>query len=528
MIKHRLLIFILIVFAAVLPGRAADSFVSGEAIVRFRSGMSVSEVKSAAAGIDAVIKSRQKKLGIFLIESDSSSTGELVSYFRARRDVIYAVPNYIAKSFAYKLPPDYSTLAELETSQWGMSKIEAPYAWNITTGDGVLVAVLDTGMDIGHEKLADNIWNNPNKNIELEIEAPEDDDSGQDYTIKYDTHGWNFVDWTNKISTFGEHGTHVAGIVAASTSSPTSDLIGVNWNAQIMSVEVLDSVKNSGSSWQVLSGIIYAADRGADIINMSLGWPPGVEIITAMEEACEYAYSKGVLIIAAAGNDDSQIYSGGIGQPAIYRSVMAVGATTPSDSKASFSSYGDEVEISAPGYQIRSSTPGDSYASWDGTSMAAPFVTGVASLVVSVWESQGLSWTPDQVRQNLIQSVDVLGGGKNRYTGYGRLNAFTSVTNAKAVQSNTDEEEVLVYPNPFFPANGQEVQIVQPGSSSVSARRLKIYTVDGILVIDKEVINLPARWNGKNSDGKNCASGLYFFSLERDGTDKTGKITLIR
>ncbi len=505
-------------------GGVSARAVSGEVILKFRSGVPAGVKAEALSGAGARVISRQSVLGIKLVVSDTKGTESLVRYFRSLDEVEYAVPNYVVTASSYRLPGDFSSLAELRQRQWGLERINAPGAWDITTGEDVLVAVLDTGIDIDHEKLRNNIWVNPDPLSPL--------DFGDGYIVVNDTHGWNFIDNTNNISTSGVHGTHVAGIIAGeevSTSSPASGFVGVNWNADIMAVEVLCSSTGSGDSWALVSGILYALRRGADIINMSLGYAPGHERISPVEEACEYAYSRGVLLVSSSGNiDGSPGYGGGIGQPASYRSVIAVGATDSEDRKAVFSNYGEELEISAPGVDIYSTLPGGTYGEKSGTSMAAPFVSGIASMVISVWRDRGLDWTPGQARQVLTASAETPAGGKDRMLGYGYSDLLSAVRTASESQGKVEEKRLLVYPNPFYPEEGQEVKIVLPARKEAGARRLRIYTLDGVSVLERDVRNLPVTWDGRNSEGRRCASGLYFFYLETEDGSETGRITLIR
>ncbi len=525
----KIVLFFSYLFFAIYTGGFCAGFIEGEAVARFSSGFPGREIKEKINAAGARIEGYEAKVGMVRVVSDTLGSMELVEELQRLDGLVYAVPNYIASSFNYRLPGDYGSIEDMRNNQWGAEKIGAHYAWALDTGTGtkVVVAVLDTGIDTGHQKLSGNIWQNPDPLDEINL-----GDEENPYIIRYDTHGWNFIDDSPHISTTAAHGTHVAGIIAAeeeSTSGPVAGgVVGLNWGAGIMAVEVLDT-DGSGTVWSVARGIVYAVRRGADIINMSLGFNPGVDIIPPLKEACRYAYSRGVLIIAAAGNDGGDAgYGGGICQPAVFSSVMAVAATDLNDRRADFSSYGRGVEIGAPGVDIKSTLPGDDYGRKPGTSMAAPFVSGAASLIISVWKDQGLSWTPEQVRQTLTSSAENSGRAWNRYKGYGRLDAGAALLQAAEIQSRSSEKSVLVYPNPFYPGRGQEVQIVLPPSSSASARRLRIYTADGVPVYDERIDKLPARWDGRNHNGRRCASGLYFFHIETESGGESGKITLIR
>lgn len=239
--------------------------------------------------------------------------------------------------------------------QWGIGAVQAGTAWSLTRGAGVTVAVIDTGVDAGHEDLAGQVL------------------AGVDLT------GWT-ARAGGGIDPNG-HGTHVAGIIAAADNGVGG--VGVAPEAKVLPVRVLDE-DGAGYASDVAEGIIYAVDHGALVINLSLGGPVAS---AAQEAAIEYAAQKGVAVLAAAGNS-------GTGAPpeypAAYASVIAVAATTPENSVATFSTRGSYVDLAAPGTMILSTLPGNEYAFESGTSMATPFAAGVAALARSVDASAAL------------------------------------------------------------------------------------------------------------------------------------------
>jgi subtilisin family serine protease/PKD repeat protein len=282
--------------------------------------------------------------------------------------------------------------------QWGPQKIEADWAWNTTLGDpSILVAVVDTGVDYTHPDLAANY-------VPL----------GYDW-VNNDTDPWDD----------NGHGTHVSGIIAAVINNG----IGIAGLAQvrIMAEKVLDMRGRGYSEW-VASGIIHAVDQGADIISMSLG---GYGYSELVYEAIRYAYNSGVLLIAAAGNEDTNMKL----YPAGYDEVIAVAATDQWDNKAWFSNWGEWIELAAPGVGIYSTVPWG-YESWSGTSMATPHVSGVAALVWSRFPNKTRDW----VRLWLRYTADDLGDpGFDIYYGYGRINA------RKAIEQSPPAHELVAY-----------------------------------------------------------------------------------
>jgi len=282
--------------------------------------------------------------------------------------------------------------------QWGPVKIGADWAWNITTGEpSVLVAVVDTGIYWNHSDLAANY-----------------------VALGYD---WVNND-TDPVDDSG-HGTHCAGIIAAGLNNS----IGVAGLAQIqiMAEKALD-ISGSGYIDWVASAIIHAANQGANIISMSWG---GYFHSKLLYEAIRYAHETGALLVAAAGNSatDLKLY------PAAYDEVIAVAATDNADNPASFTNFGDWIELAAPGVNIYSTFLNNGYVNKSGTSMATPHVVGVAALI---W-SQFPNISRDQLRFHLRYTADDLGDwGLDKHYGYGRINA------KKAVEQTLPEHDLLV------------------------------------------------------------------------------------
>jgi thermitase len=282
--------------------------------------------------------------------------------------------------------------------QWGPRKIEADWAWNTTVGNpSVLVAVIDTGIYYYHEDIAAN----------------------------YVPLGYDWVNMDSDPLDDHGHGTHCAGIIAAVLNNN----VGIAGLAQVrvMAEKVLDMWGGGYWDW-VASGIIHATESGADIISMSLGEYGYSELV---HEAVRYAYDSGVLIIAAAGNENTnaKLYPAGLDE------VIAVAATDQYDGKAWFSNWGDWIELAAPGVDIISTVPWG-YTSWSGTSMATPHVSGVAALVWGLYPSKTRDW----VRLWLRYTADDLGDpGFDVVFGYGRINA------RKAVEQTPPVHELIAY-----------------------------------------------------------------------------------
>lgn len=278
-------------------------------------------------------------------------------------------------------------LIQAQQLPWGIDRIDADLVWpGSNSGAGVTIAICDTGIDYDHPDLAANcIW------------------------------GKSFVDYTTDWMDDEGHGTHCAGIAAAINND--IGVVGVAPDANLMPVKVLDYNGGADFSW-VAQGIIWAADNGADVISLSIGYRSHVQ---SWQDACDYAYyDKGCVVVAAAGNSGNP---GGnndcVDYPARYDSTIAVAATTQSDSRASFSSTGPDVELAAPGYEIYSTLWDDTYDYMSGTSMACPHVAGVAALVIA----SGITNNVDVRNQMAATAEDLGAAGRDIRYGYGLVDA---------------------------------------------------------------------------------------------------------
>jgi subtilisin family serine protease len=259
--------------------------------------------------------------------------------------------------------------------QWALQG-DAPMgidsAWRQTTGADVTVAIIDSGIDLGHPDLAPNLWTNPG-----EIPGNGVDDDSNGYID--DVHGYDFIDGDGTPQDANGHGTHVAGIVGARGGNGIGGA-GVAWRARLMAVRVLDG-QARGTTAGVADGIHYAVDNGARIINLSLAGPTSTP---DLENAVRYAQARGVLIVAAAGNDGLDLTNSPT-YPAAYGedNVLGVAATTRDGGLSSVSDYGPGADVAAPGEQILSTALGGGYEWRTGTSMAAPAVAGALVLLAA-------------------------------------------------------------------------------------------------------------------------------------------------
>ncbi len=257
-------------------------------------------------------------------------------------------------------------------AEWNVNATETPEVWNAGfTGEGVTVAVIDSGVDYRHADLIDNIWSN-----EGEIAGDGIDNDGNGYIDDY--FGWDFVSNDASPLDGNGHGTHVAGTIAAGHNG--FGTTGLAIDAEIMPIRVLGD-DGSGSSLGVAAGIEYAVDNGADIINLSLGGGYSPSILAALQ----YAADNDVFVVAAAGNEGQGTASFPARHSATLNNVISVGASNSRGQAAGFSNQPGSgvIQVDAPGVNIQSTVPGNGYRSFSGTSMAAPHVAGVAALALS-------------------------------------------------------------------------------------------------------------------------------------------------
>lgn len=390
-------------------------------------------------------------------------------------EVEFAEPDCIVEAEATVSDPSAA-------SQWHVSHIGAPQAWDVSTGDSsVKIAVLDTGCDSNHPDLQEKL-------------VP----------------GWNFISGNSNTQDDHGHGTHVAGTAAAATDNGQG-VAGVGYRCSILPVKVL-AANGSGSYSGIIQGIDYAVAQGAKVINMSLG---GTAASSSLSVAVQNALNAGVLPIAAAGNSNTSAFH----FPAAVRGCLAVGAATATDTRANFSNYGRPwVDVAAPGVNIYAtfplgtvtmgSSPGG-YRSLNGTSMATPVVAGIAGLLYSYL---GSSATPLRVRSILEGTT---ANASRDWTAFGRVSAASALSRAtqQGVNRNGTVRNVAVRSGQWKlgdvsalrGVDGPSYQVQSPATGTTRAAEIEV-DLDGF---DGILCSLSVRVRGRCSASATQVVSIY-------------------
>ena len=337
-------------------------------------------------------------------------------------EVLYAEPHYIYAP-SYK-PNDPDTLG---TKNYYLKITKAYEAWEVTKGDtNVVIAIIDSGSDLDHPDLAANQV----KNYGDPINGIDDDNDGFiDNFSGWDFAGANFntITGDNNANCLGgnnNHGSHVSGDASAVADNGVG-IAGIGFKSRLLTIKCSadNDSRAPGGVGYILTGyegIIYAADQGADVINCSWGGGGGGQF---GQDAVNYATQNGSLVVAAAGNNNSPEPH----FPSAFTNVLSVASTTSADRKSGFSNYGNTIDVSAPGSGIYSTLYNNSYASFDGTSMASPIAAGAAALVKSVFPN----YTPTQIGEQLRVTCDDIDSKNVSFKsrlGKGRINVLRAVT----------------------------------------------------------------------------------------------------
>lgn len=377
-------------FASAVPASAAPPANAGvmaptRVLIQTRAGLGDAEVEKAIKGHGGRRVSRLSKIGVEVVELPPAANAEAVARALAKN------PHFKFAEPDYWVAPDFTPNDPYYSSSWHLPKIGAPAAWDRSRGQNVTIAVLDTGVDSSHPDLKGQL-------------VP----------------GWNFYDNNADTSDVHGHGTGVAGAAAASGNNSLG-VASVAFNARIMPVRI-SRPDGYASFSTIANGLMWAADHGARVANISYA----VSDSSTIKSAAQYMRNKGGLTVVAAGNDGT-----GLGI-APTDTMITVSATSSNDALASWSNYGDVVDISAPGVNIYATSRGGGYAKKSGTSFASPVTAGVVALL----KSARPELPPSEIEKLLFASATDLGAkGKDQKYGWGRVDA------GAALQAALGQEE---------------------------------------------------------------------------------------
>jgi thermitase len=370
--------------------KIAGEYAPDRILVRFKPGTRGEKEREVANrnGLEQIDEIPQIETKVLKIK-DKGNVAAKIRALSKNPNIIYAEPDYIVKAELVPNDPLYK-------DQYAHPYVKTPGAWDVTTGSSdVVVAVLDTGVKITHPDL-------------LGRGVP----------------GYDFVNNDNDPDDDGGHGTNVAGVVAANGNNEIG-VAGMDWQVKIMPIKVLN-FDGAGYHSDIINGVVWATDNGADVINMSFGGGG----TTAFHDAIKYSYGRGVVLVGSIGNSGQVTYY----SPSVYEEVIAVGSVYE-DVKSDFSTYGTHLEVVAPGqgiYTTAISTSG--YLRPKGTSFSAPQVAGLASLILAV----NPDLTNEQVRAIIRETaVDIGDPGWDELTGYGKINAEAAVKKAQGTGGET-------------------------------------------------------------------------------------------
>jgi len=435
--------YIFIIFAVfIVPQRAHGDtdpeYVDGEILVEYKKGLSERSKGMIARQVETDRVKKFEDFEIELVELPlDMSVEEGVKKYKFYPKIEVAEPNYYIRLSA--TTPDDTNFSDL----WGLnntgqavngtsgisdSDMDAPEAWDTTTGSaGVVVALLDSGIDLDHEDLSGNLWTNSG-----ETAGNGTDDDGNGYVDDVD--GWDFVNDDNDPNDDNDHGSNMAGIIGA-VGDNNKGVCGVSWTVKIMPIKILN-VAGTGTVADAISAVNYAADKNVKVMNAS--WS-ATSSSAALKSAIE---DSGALFVAAAGNDgdgnEAQGWDIDTAGQEIYpaaedsSNILAIAAIDQDDALADFSNFGaTSVDVASPGKNIYSCDSADSYEFVSGTSAATAYASGLAGLVLAAKSTLTIAQLKDQI----ANSVDTKLGLNNKVVTGGRINAHGAVTTPSAPSS---------------------------------------------------------------------------------------------
>lgn len=491
---------------------ASGTYRPDQILVGFKPGTPAWDRAGSHANLGTKARGRVASIDVEIVEVPKGrSVDSLIRMYKKNPNVVFAEPDYVATTAMTPDDPKYP-------EQWAHPYVNTPAAWSRNTGSSsVTIAVLDTGLDITHPEIAARVVN-----------------------------GYDFVNGDADPSDDNGHGTRVTGLAAA-TGNNALGIAGMDWNARIMPVKVMNS--SGTGSWSVVArGITHAADNGADVVNLSLGGPAS----STLQAAIKYAYDKGVIIVAAAGNSGTEA----IAYPAAYPEVIAVGSVWK-DRLSTFSNFGSQLSVVAPGESVWSIERGGGYRASAGTSAASPFVAGLAGLLHAV--KPGIA--PAEVKAVITSTARDLGDpGWDKYFGWGHIDAAAALAAVGSTMPVPDPQPTPIpepapepttapapepAPDPApapvpadtvapsatitAPANGSSVSgvvtIRADALDNIGVVRVGFY-VNGALLGTSTSAPFSANWNTRKLRGSHALTAIAFDAAGNSGVSPAVSVTI--
>lgn len=461
-----------------------NPYVAGELIVVYESGVETKAAEELPEEVEGEVEEELPAVDAQVIEfpevKQEGSEAEREQDLQQKKEALERQPGVVAADYNYLRAASFVPDDPRFEAQYGLDKIGAPQAWNRTPGDpNVRISIVDTGIDVGHPDLGSKVV------AQRSFVGPVESSSGQDNA---------------------GHGTAVAGVAAAITDNARG-VAGTCPDCSLMAAKVGNKLR-SISAKDEIEGINWSTDNGADVINISLG---GAGAIEAEKRAVDRARSEGIVVVAAAGNEDTNEPS----YPAAYPSAISVAATNRNDRKADFSNFGRTIDVAAPGVDILTTDirRGDGFGSGNysdpsGTSFSSPFAAGVAGLLVA----QGRS--ADEVRSRLESTAEDIGpGGKDSYYGNGRIDAAAAV----GAVAQTPPPEGL-------PNTAPKIKAGRPGpGAEIKDRKPTIRATVKDAQTDLEKSDITLTFDGKETGEFGYSGGRDRLSYEPSGKLDPGR-----
>jgi Subtilase family/Bacterial Ig domain/Fervidolysin N-terminal prodomain len=466
-------------FAIANPPEHSAAFAKGQILVQPQPGLSEQSFQKILGKHKASSKGKLNQLRTHIINVPANAEQAIVKALSNNPNIEFAEVDLLVE------PSEIIANDTYYNNAWHLSKMHLPTAWETAKGNGVVVAILDTGVNSNHTDLSANM-----------------------------IAGWNSVSRNNETSDIYGHGTKVAGVVAA-ISDNNNGVTSIAWHASIMPIRITNDSSGYAYWSDVANGLTWAADNGADIANISYK----VSSSSSVTNAAQYMRNKGGLVVASAGNSGADLNC--TDNP----SIITVSATDSADNKASWSDYGNCVDVAAPGSGIWTTTKSGGYGAVNGTSFASPATAATLALI----KSANLNLSNDELENILESSADKSknGGVFNSYYGHGRIDAAAAVAMVENAPTIDQQAPTVVITSPTensvqtgtfnITANAQDNMAV----SSVS------FYANGILIATDTVAPYSANFNSTNiADGNVAFTAQAYDATGNQGSSSTYWLTI--